>query len=194
MPSDEDFPSQITTTWIAQQPFPYSSLVDYIIHLLTDEHYDESELPDGMYRLWLVCRFESDVDNGGFDQFLGNAHDSRDGSDRFLRATLPAVRSFGLAELEPLVAETIQIDDDTKEFERRNRPAENRDTEMTATCRIFPSDPETKAFQESAEARFEDLWNRWTKIDDSWRFKLDQYIRDHPEEFVFDKQTRRGLA
>src|SRR6266446_1455052 len=124
MPSDEEFPSEITSTWIAQQEFPYNSLVNYIIHLLTDEGCDESELPDGMYRLWLLCRFESDVNNGGFGQFLGNAHDSRDGSHRFLRATLPAVRSFGLAELEPLVAETIQIDDDIVEFERRHRPAE----------------------------------------------------------------------
>ncbi len=192
MPPDEEFPSEITTTWIAQQEFPYSSLVDYIIHLLTDEDYDESELPDGMYRLWLICRFESDVDNGGFGQFLGNAHDSRDGSDRFLRATLPAVRSFGLAELEPLVAETIQIDDGINEFERRHRPAENRETGTTAACGAAPSDPETRAFHESTEARFEDLWDRWTKIDDSWRLKLEQYIRDHPEEFVFDKRSRRA--
>ena len=191
MPPDEEFPSEITTTWIAQQEFPYNSLVDFIIHLLTDEDYNESELPDGMYRLWLLRRLETDVDNGGFGQFLGNAMDSRDGSDRFLRATLPAVRSFGLTELEPFVAETIRIHDDIVDFERRHRPAEDLNAESTIACGIDPSDPETEAFHESTEARFEVLWDRWTKLDyNAWQLKLEEYIRGHLEEFVFDKRAR----
>jgi hypothetical protein len=187
MPPDEEFPSTITTTWIAQQEFPYNSLVDYIIHLLTEKGYDEFDLPAGLFRLWLVCRFESDVDNGGFGQFLGNAFSSRDGSDRFLRATLPAVRALGLVELEPLVAETIQIHDDILAFNERHQAPEGEDTCGTSACRIAPTDSDATAFHDSTEARFDALWERWTKLDyHAWQLKLEQYIREHLEEFAFD--------
>jgi hypothetical protein len=193
MPSNK-FPSTITKIWIAQQESAYCGLCDYIIHLLSFEGYDEFELSNGLQRVWLICRLESDVWNGGFGQFLGNAHDSRDGSDRFLRITMPAVRAFGLVELEPLVRETIRIADEIMAFELCHRRAEERNIPTTLTCAIRRSDAETTAFQEATEARFAELWDKWTKIDHGkWHFKVEQYIRAHLGEFVFDTCGRRAI-
>jgi hypothetical protein len=189
---DEPLPERITVEWIEQQDSPYFALVDFIINLLNE--LDEKEMPAGLYNLWLIRRFETDVDNGGFGQFMGNAFDSRDGSDLFFSDTLPAVRALGLGELEPLVLETFEIHKAIQEFDRLHSPPcdLNRAVDKS-TCRIRPADPKVQAFEEATEARFDDLYERFAALDYSWQPKLDRLIKEQPRNFVYPvKPSERG--
>jgi len=180
----EYYPNPVTADWIAQQKSPYASLTGFIIHLLSDRKYDEFELPDGLLNLWLVVRFQSDVLNGGFQQFLCNAFDSRDGSDRFLSKTLPAVRALRLDELEPLISETIQIHEESLAFGRLHRLPDQSDAPAGHSCRTGSLDADAQAFEKSMEARFHELYEQFEALDYSWCSKLDEYIRQHPHEFI----------
>src|SRR5262249_42234905 len=111
--------------------------------------------------LWMIRRFESDVENGGFTQFLANAFDSRDGKELFLRDTVKAARALGLRELIPLLVETVRIHEETVRFEQ------------------------------AMDGKFERLYERFCDLRYSWQPKLDAYITQNPEKFVFSARPAR---
>lgn len=156
----------ITATWIAQQESAYDALIEFIVDFLAVRDRDESELSPGLFRIWMICRLESDVVNGGFWQFMSNALSSHDESDRYLRPTLSAVNELGLNELKPLVAETIQIYDSL--VKSQSRP------------------------DASMESVFDEMYERFSALDYSWHEKLERYIRDHPDEFVYPSRSPLG--
>lgn len=196
MSASGEFPESITTAWIASQEFPYNSLVNYIIHLLCDRNFDESDLPPSIYRLWLIRRFETDVGNGGFAQFVGNAIDSRDRTDRFLAATVPALREFDLNELESLVLKAIQIHHMELAMEWQNSLHGESSTEDASATEIGSCDGNARVFSsESIDRLYEQLDEKYGELDyDAWQLRIENYIRSHPDQFAFDPNSRRDQA
>jgi len=157
-----DLPDEITEDWILRQDYPRCALVNYVIdRVYWRKQVDESQLPLGLYRLRLLNSCEFDVVNGGFEQFLCNAHSSIDGSDLYLSDTQLALNALGLHELEQLVLESIDV-------------LKSPDSEGS-----------------SKEDRYESLFERFDALNYAYHARLDQYIREHPTEFVWNPSHRR---
>jgi hypothetical protein len=179
-------PKAITAEWIATTPEPYLGLEAYLLSLICTAKWRKTgdtvldALPPAYRWILRFCEFYSDLNNGGFIQYLGNMSD-HDG--REIVETVEVLRRFGLhniatmlrkaialmgAELPPAVLVTLSKTE-------RDKAAKRRLSDDELERRIDPIDTE---------------FGRMI----GWEYtsKIDGYIKRHPEEFVHEKLSTKN--
>src|SRR5258708_268913 len=105
-------PSAITAQWIASQSKPFEDVELYFQRLYFEagDHNAQrnmiAAMPRGYRMLFVFWRFYTDVDNGGFGQFIGNAS-AEDPSQQIIVETVEALSRLGMDELASLCKEAI---------------------------------------------------------------------------------------
>jgi hypothetical protein len=141
------------------------ALIDHVIHVrINDRFHDELEIVRGLsrgyrmlYSTWLL---ETEVNNGGFNQFFWNP------SGRFAAEALDGCRLLGGTELAALLEQAIAIHE-------KERPTQRKYAEE-GTLEAFSESYETTTLT-SLDERFFALSLSPLRI---------RYIRAHPDEFT----------
>src|SRR4029077_12737728 len=111
--SDKDTPQAITQELIDREPLVYPLVELYMTRLLQEwrgksERRLFDKLPSGYLIVYLLWRFLSDVDNGGFEQFMGNALAVEE-SGCMVVQNVEALRRVGLGNLAEMTQEAIRL-------------------------------------------------------------------------------------
>jgi hypothetical protein len=174
-------PKAITTDWIKNDPEPYQGLEAYLLSLICDAKWAKTikavldELPPG-YRLILrLCHFYSDVNNGGFVQFLGNKAGD-DGAE--IVETVEMLRRFHLYEIANMLRKAIALLGADLPPQALSTLS-NTERERVANRSL--SDEELSRRMRPLDKRFHRM------LDDEYISKANEYIKAHPEEFVHEK-------
>lgn len=151
-------PRAITAEWISAQPAVMTYLVAYIQRFcLRGKSWDMrlAQLPTGLQWLWSICVLWSEVNNGGFAQFISNGFMSKPENGP-VPECLEATRGLRLDDLADLLQSTGEIVD--------------------AAVRNQRGDDLDKAFDE-----FE---KKFDQIKHTLAPRIEQYVRAHPEAFA----------
>jgi hypothetical protein len=142
-------------------------IIDYIQTKLSDEESELSILSkmssgfQAVYSTWIL---DSEVNNGGFNQFFTNS------SGQFAEMALESLKLLGAIEHYSVLQKAIEI----HEMEKRNPKLQDLYGQRTAEA-FSASYQETKL--DECDSAFYNLGNQLSEL------RL-QYIRSHPKDFV----------
>jgi hypothetical protein len=143
------------------------------------------KLPSGYLIAYLLWRFFSDVDNGGFEQFMGNALAIEKTGDLIID-TVAALRRVGLRNLAEMTQEAIRL------------YGANLPKRVVKACATLPR--RRSRFKsrypadhpDPVERQIDALTVEFNEMDYSWGRQLEAYVKKHPDEFIHS--AKRWLA
>lgn len=151
-----------------------------------DRHGEElalKGLPPGFRLLYLIWRWASDINNGGFGQFFGNAK-KRDETGKvtgkLIVETFEALERMDMDEFlrMTLVAMELRADKLPPDVLVTGRKlAAKLGSASTTPINL----PRTRS---EIEGELFDLSQRFYETENSWIKPFDRYVKAHPDEFV----------
>jgi hypothetical protein len=182
----DHIPKSITTAWIKKHRRVFniiemymSTLVDRLEQTGGGGTYSKvvRQFPYGHRLLFLHWRFWTDVDNGGFEQFLGNTS-AIDKSGQVIVDTVDALRCLGLDDFAEWLKEAIAI------LAAELPPVVLKALSPAKRPRRRVKHPISVRSDEEIQERLWVLDRKFNALKYSWFPKLDKYIRQHAEDFV----------
>lgn len=177
----------VTAKWIATEPALYEKLEEYWMeHLQSAGLDDELALhgrPRGFRLLYLIWRWASDIYNGGFRQFCGNALSSSDESGSLIIETLQALQQLGMDEFLAMTLESIPFVEAVDGLP----PAVVAAAKGLRTGASSGISDGTAAALTRADARaaLDELDQRFYASDTAWVKIFDAYVRGNPAAFLY---------
>jgi hypothetical protein len=188
--SDKDTPKAITQDLIDSEPAVYPLIGLYLSKLMKrarprdDLHY-LAKLPRGYRMVFLFGRFVSDVDNGGFGQFLGNAFAVHD-SGQAIIDTVEDLERFGLNQLADMAREAVRIS--AARLPASVVSAVGRRTRRKAS---FKSRLPVHG-RDKIDRQLDALDAEFNAMDYCWGADLVRYVKEHPEDFIHPQSNRKA--
>ena len=171
-------PKSITAEWIRKQKAPYFGVEAYFYHLVRNRGNQDTMtlvrgLPPGYVLIYLFWRFYTDVQNGGFWQFLGNTY-AIDKSQQVVVETVETLDRVGMPELAVLLKKSIAV---LGGHLPKRVLAILPSAERQKAAKRRPSDDQIQSGMDPIDAAF-------NRMELSSFPKFDEYIKQHPEEFI----------
>lgn len=168
-------PDAVTERWIHSETALYDALTRYVLKLRLmgeERELDEIEsFPRGLVWVDDVCRVESEVLNGGYEQYLSNLDSSRGAAfDECIQRTCNFLRAVN-SDLEANVRDAVSA------WQEFAKPWQGSSSGRYASA-------EERAAMSRFEERCEELDREFYQLDFEWAEKIDAYIKTHPEEFI----------
>jgi len=188
---DPATPTEVTKEWIKNQRWVSTHLEQCLInHLHSRGSGSEARtvgaLPIGFRRFYYYWRFWTDVDNGGFRQFFGNAGAVGE-RGKIVANTVESLRRFGMHYPAGLLQAAIVVA--AADLPRSALSALPKRVRHKAEKRRKPS-ATTEAETEDG-LRILDL--KFNALKYSYQKTFEIYVKNHPDEFAHPIRPRTGL-